>query len=91
MERIYSKRRHLRGLENLRNAIDLVEEFEKEIRKEEIRRVQDKKREEKVEYLKKLKRSWARQKKKGRQISSKVEPYQERNTIIVCLNSYILF
>jgi len=65
----------LRGLENLRNAIDLVKEFEKEIRKEKIRRVQDKKREEKVEYLKKLKRSWARQKKKGRQISSKAEPY----------------
>jgi len=27
------------GLENLENIIDLVKEFEKEIRKEEIRRV----------------------------------------------------
>jgi len=28
-----------KGLENLENIIDLVKEFEKEIRKEEIRRV----------------------------------------------------
>jgi len=28
-----------KGLENLRNTIDLVEEFKKEIRKEKIRRV----------------------------------------------------
>jgi len=48
VERIYSERRYLRGLENLRNAIDLVEEFEKEIRKEEIKRVQMRKEKRKL-------------------------------------------
>jgi len=38
----------LRELENLRNAIDLVEEFEKEIRKEKIRRVQIRKEKRKL-------------------------------------------
>ena len=48
MERIYSKRRYLRELKNLRNIIDLVEEFEKKIRKEEIRRVQIRKEKRKL-------------------------------------------
>jgi len=39
------------GLENLKNAIDLVEEFKKEIRKEEIRRVQMRKEKEKKRVL----------------------------------------
>ena len=40
MEGIYSRRRHLREIGKLRNMIELVEKFEKEIRKKEIRRVQ---------------------------------------------------
>jgi len=40
VEGIYSRRRHLREIRKLRNVIELVEKFEKEIRKKEIRRVQ---------------------------------------------------
>ena len=39
------------GLENLENVMDLVEEFEKEIRKEEIRRVQMRKEKRKERAL----------------------------------------
>jgi len=39
------------GLENLGNAMDLVEDFEKEIREEEIRRVQMRKEKEKEKTL----------------------------------------
>jgi len=38
-------------LENLGNAIDLVEEFEKEIRKEEIKRIQMRKKKRKKRAL----------------------------------------
>jgi len=40
VERIYSRRRHLKEIGKLKNVIKLVEEFEKEIREKEIRRVQ---------------------------------------------------
>ena len=95
-------------LENLDNIMELMEEFEKEIREEEIRRVQMRKKKEKEkvlnseakifkrsellekyimkilfgwdngnfedEYLKKLERSWARWKGKGRQVPLEMEP-----------------
>jgi len=40
VEGIYSRRRHLKEIGKLKNVIKLVEEFEKEIREKEIRRVQ---------------------------------------------------
>jgi len=93
-----------KGLENLGNMIELVEEFKKEIREKEIRRVHIRKEKVKLlnletemfkrsellgkytvkilfgwndrkfedEYLKKLERSWARWKGKGRQVSLEV-------------------
>jgi len=37
MERLYSRGRYLGGIRNLKNARDLVEKFEKEIREEEVK------------------------------------------------------
>ena len=42
----------------------------------------------KNKYLKKLERSWARQ--KGRQVHSEKE-FQREDTVIICLNSYIFY
>jgi len=45
---LYGRRRHLGGLENLKNVINLVEEFEKEIREKEVQQAEKRKEKQKA-------------------------------------------